>query len=131
MILHPSGSFHDIFQIKVNLLVLDAFGNIINNVNYSDSFPWPDTDGNGYYLELLEASLDNSVAGNWIASDTILSPEDYSGISIVDYISSTGNNVFCVPDVQLFPNPVKNKLKIKAKFEMKSISLYNSLGRLL
>lgn len=58
----PFGQFSRYLSNKSeNLLLLDAFGNIIDNVNYSDSFPWPDADGNGYYLELPEASLDNSV----------------------------------------------------------------------
>jgi len=106
-----------------NLLLLDAFGNIIDNVNYCDSVPWPDADGNGYYLDLIDANLDNSVTGNWITSNSALSFEDY--------VSSTENYIFIESDLQLFPNPVNDILKIKATYIIKLISLYDSYGRLL
>jgi hypothetical protein len=98
------------------LILLDAFGNIIDNVNYSDSLPWPNADGNGYYLVLTNADLDNSVAGNWIISNNQILLE---------------NDVYSVSGPQLSPNPVNDILKIKAPYVMRSVSLYDIYGRLL
>ncbi|MCJ7448695.1 MAG: CotH kinase family protein [Bacteroidales bacterium] len=113
----PYGQFtRHLSNKSENLVLLDAFGNIIDNVNYCDSLPWPNADGNGYYLMLKDANLNNSVAGNWtISNNQILSAND-----------------ICVgSDLQLSPNPVKDILKIKAQYVIKSASLYDMYGRLL
>ena len=113
----PYGQFtRHLSNKSENLVLLDAFGNIIDNVNYSDSLPWPDADGNGYYLMLKDANLDNSVAGNWTSSnDKTLSSNDINVGS----------------DLQLSPNPVNDILKIKAQYVIKSASLFDIYGRLL
>jgi hypothetical protein len=99
-----------------NLVLSDAFGNIIDNINYSDTVPWPDADGNGYYLTLTDPFLDNSDAGNWTASnDKTLSD----------------NDIITGFDLQLSPNPVRDMLKIKTPSVIKSISIYDIYGRLL
>ena len=42
---------------------------LIDAVEYDDEYPWPvEADGEGYTLELIHPSLDNSLAGNWLAS---------------------------------------------------------------
>jgi hypothetical protein len=43
------------------LTLADAFGNVIDFVEYDDDNPWPDADGNGYYLALADSGLDNSL----------------------------------------------------------------------
>lgn len=49
-----------------NLVLSDAFGNIIDQVYYYDSAPWPaSADGGGKSLELKGTNLDNNVAANW------------------------------------------------------------------
>jgi hypothetical protein len=113
----PDGQFTQHLSDKSeNLLLSDAFGNIIDNVNYSDSVPWPDADGNGYYLMLTDPSLDNNIAGNWsISNDQTLSD----------------NDIFTGYDLQFSPNPVTDILKIKAPYVMRSLSLYDIYGRLL
>jgi hypothetical protein len=113
----PDGQFTQHLSDKSeNLLLSDAFGNIIDNVNYSDSVPWPDADGNGYYLMLTDPSLDNNIAGNWsISNDETLSD----------------NDIFTGYDLQFSPNPVTDILKIKAPYVMRSLSLYDIYGRLL
>jgi hypothetical protein len=115
----PYGQFtRHLSDKSENLVILDAFGNIIDNVNYNDSIPWPDADGNGYYLVLPDADLDNSVAENWTIS------KDKIRIVSVD-------NIYVGSDLKLFPNPVIDILKIKAQYVMRSISLYDIYGRLL
>ncbi|MCF0070064.1 CotH kinase family protein [Dyadobacter sp. CY261] len=48
------------------LTLSDAFGNIIDQVEYLDSAPWPATaDGGGKSLELLNPSSDNTNGENW------------------------------------------------------------------
>jgi hypothetical protein len=133
----PCGQFtRHLSNKSENLFLLDAFGNIINNVNYCDSVPWPDADGNGYYLKLIDSSLNNSVAGNWTASNSPLLAEDYICLGFdlqppVDSATSTKNNIFVRSDLQLYPNPVIDILKIKSPYIMRSVSLYDIYGRML
>jgi hypothetical protein len=99
-----------------NLVLADAFGNVIDNVQFTDTVPWPEADGNGYYLKLTDTGLDNNIAGNWIASnDLILSEED---ISYED-------------GLLLYPNPVHDILKIKSETMIKSLVVYDITGRLV
>ena len=49
-----------------NLVLADAWGNIIDEVHYYDSDPWPwEADGDGPYLELIDLNLDNSLPESW------------------------------------------------------------------
>ena len=78
----PYGQFtRHLSNKSENLILLDAFGNIIDHVNYSDSLPWPDAVGNGYYLELKDINLDNSLASGWEASKVALTQEAYLDVS--------------------------------------------------
>ena len=54
-------------------MLLDAFGNVIDEVCYYDVAPWPAADGNGYYLKLADVNLDNSLASSWTASNGVIS----------------------------------------------------------
>lgn len=57
--------------------LFDAFGALINEVVYTDQFPWPDAaDGRGPSLELINSSMDNALPSNWRAS---LSPRGTPG----------------------------------------------------
>ena len=113
----PNGRFTRHLSNKgQNLVLSDAFGNIIDNVNYTDTIPWPDADGNGNYLLLTDPFLDNNNPVSWTSSnDKTLSDNDII-------------NSF---DLQLAPNPVRDMLKIKAPSVIKSINLYDIYGRLL
>ncbi len=56
-----------------NLVLADAWGNIIDEVHYSDSDPWPtQADGDGPYLQLKDLDSDNSLAENWTISNEVL-----------------------------------------------------------
>jgi len=114
---NPFGQFtRNLSNKSENLILSDGFGNIIDNVIYSDTVPWPDADGNGYYLKLLSPDLDNNNPVNWIASK--------------DVITSV-NNINTENDLQIYPNPVSDILRIKAGFEIVSISLFDIYGHLL
>jgi len=94
----------------------DGFGNIIDNVQYSNMLPWPNADGNGSYLELTDPSLDNNIASNWIvSSNAIVSVED----------------VKTEQELNLYPSPVKDILTIESSGRMNILQLFDSQGILL
>jgi hypothetical protein len=99
-----------------NLVLADAFGNVIDNVQYMDTIPWPDADGNGYYLQLTDPGLDNAVAANWTASNEVFVAEQ---------------DIPAELDLQLYPNPVIDILSIQASADIEQISLFDMQGRLL
>ncbi len=99
-----------------NLILADGYGNIIDNVFYTDTIPWPDADGNGYYLKLTDPDLDNSLASSWTASNAELFddqniPEDLNLI--------------------VYPNPVNEILNIRNGKQIISVELFDISGRLI
>lgn len=98
------------------LTMVDAYGNIIDIVEYSDSYPWPDADGNGKYLLLTDFYSDNNDPSNWIASDEIIT-------------SDPGLNDTLKPVI--FPNPVRDILRIQSGYEMQNVIIYDMSGRIL
>jgi hypothetical protein len=99
-----------------NLVLADGFGNVIDNVHYYSTFPWPDADGNGYYLALKDPSLDNSIPEHWMASkETVLSEKEYISDS----------------EPTIYPNPVHDIICIQADSEIRSLSFFDIQGRLL
>lgn len=98
------------------LVLADGFGNIIDFVEYQDNLPWPDADGNGNYLKLIDTQLDNSLASSWTAvSDAFLSKSLFSSVS----------------NWTMYPNPVSNSLTIHADNDIKKIKIYNVLGSVM
>jgi hypothetical protein len=79
------------------LELADAFGNVIDYVEYLDDSPWPDADGNGSYLTLIDTSLDNALAESWTVSS-----------------SATLSNASLLADaVSVYPNPVRDMLNVQ------------------
>jgi hypothetical protein len=113
----PFGQFTRNLSNKSESLVLsDAFGNIIDNVCYGDTLPWPEADGNGYYLSLIDPGLDNGLPSSWIASNDIVTSSEYpSGIE----------------DILIYPNPAESYICLTAGFEIRTVSLYDVYGRLI
>jgi hypothetical protein len=99
-----------------NIVLSDGFGNIIDNVNYSDTVPWPEADGNGYYLKLISAGLDNNDPTSWIASN--------------DVITSSGE-IIAYDNLQIYPNPVSDVLTINSDSEIKTLSLADLYGHII
>jgi spore coat protein CotH len=93
------GEFARNLSNKSQRLVLsDAYGNIIDEVTYMDTFPWPaDADGKGGFLELKDINSDNSLATNWRSSKTPLSLDD---------MSLENQNLV------LYPNPTNSKIYV-------------------
>ena len=113
----PSGQFTRNLSNRGEKLVLsDAFGNVIDSVSYSDHAPWPDADGNGYFLELIDPLSDNSLASNWrLSTNTILSV----------------NNTESPGKLKFYPTPVKNMLTIESSGIIKNVELIDFQGRML
>ena len=81
-----------------NLVLADAWGNIIDEVHYMDTLPWPmEADGNGPYLQLKDLNFDNSLAENWMLGD------DLTGV----HSSADRQNMV------LFPNPTSGMIHIE------------------
>jgi len=98
-----------------NLLLSDAFGNIIDEVRYFDSAPWPEeADGDGPHLKLISPELDNSLAENWVAStDPLL------------IVQKRRHQIH----VSLFPNPAATICMIESSNLIESIILTDIFGK--
>jgi len=113
----PFGTFfRDLSNKSQNLVVADAFGNLIDEVKYLDKAPWPEeADGDGFYLELINVNSDNSLASNWIArSSDVLSIADFDNSQV---------------DFTMYPNPAEEILNINSKQTVQKIALFNLLGQ--
>lgn len=98
------------------LVLADAFGNTIDSVQYADASPWPSSaDGTGPFLQLIDVSLDNSLASSWEASSTSLAIGEYN------YVTNT----------TFFPNPVSSILNVQSEFMLTKIEIFDYNGRLL
>ncbi len=111
----PFGQFtRNLSDTGQNLILFDGYGNVVDNVSYTANVPWPDANGNGKYLKLIDPDLDNSDPANWVASD--------------DEIFDVQN----IPEdvvMLAFPNPVTDILHIQNGTEIKSIELLDIFGR--
>jgi hypothetical protein len=96
-----------------NLVLSDGFGNIIDNVNYCNLPPWPDADGNGYYLDLTDPLSDNEIPASWTATGTSIVPVEYRQW------------------ITVYPTVVKDNLTIEGKGKLNEIQLFDIQGRLI
>ena len=103
-----------------DLVLLDAYGNVIDEVTYNDVLPWPEeADGDGSLLQLKSLGLDNSLASNWTAIN------DIAG-------NLSTNSVQIEPYVVLGPNPVSDLLTLKISLgEIHNVKLYSLNGKLV
>ena len=114
---YPSGQFtRNLSNRGESLVLADGFGNVIDSLTYSDQAPWPDADGNGYYLELIDPFSDNSIASNWVAS----------GNMIVSVKETEISN-----KLKFYPTPVKDFLTIESSAIIKFLQLYDFQGKLI
>lgn len=113
----PFGQFtRHLSNSSEKIMLADAFGNLIDIVEYSDRSPWPDADGNGTYLRLKDPALDNSVAENWEASSDV--------ITTMEELSPD-------PEIKLYPNPVHEMLTVRSGSGISSICIYDLRGSIL
>ncbi|HMI06648.1 MAG TPA: lamin tail domain-containing protein, partial [Flavobacterium sp.] len=96
------------------LVLADPFGNVIDRVEYTDSAPWPNADGNGSYLQLTDTALDNNIASSWIAVNTTLSAD-----------------AFLMAGASVYPNPVHGKLTVNSPTEVSDVKILDVSGKLI
>lgn len=112
----PFGEYQRKLSNKSEKIVLaDAWGNVIDEVHYSDSEPWPtEPDGNGPYLKLIDLELDNSLAENWTYST------EYDNADEISYNK-----------LAVFPNPANGMLNIVTKKHIISTEIIDLYGRII
>lgn len=96
--------------------LLDAWGNQIDIVSYSDDAPWPaEADGDDSYLELININADNNDAINWKAT----SQEGL--VTGIDELSTA----------KVYPNPGSNYIIIQSQSVLNEIRVLDINGRLI
>lgn len=112
------GQYSRNFSDKTQKIVLaDAYGNVIDKVEYSDVSPWPtDADGKGSYLQLVDTATDNNIATNWVASNNVV-------LSNKSFVAKSS--------LSIYPNPVTNTLMIHSTKTMDGIKIYSISGVLI
>ena len=99
-----------------NLVLADAWGNIIDQVHYSDSLPWPmEADGEGPYLELKDLDSDNSLAENWTTGNDLT--------KIDKFIENQ--------TIALYPNPTSGKIHIALSENAIHCQIVGLMGNML
>lgn len=113
----PFGQFtRNLSNKSEDLVLVDAYGNIIDRVEYHDSDPWPEqADGNGPYLQLVSLSADNNVGSNWIATDEELSMNEKG----FDNVAT------------IFPNPATTNLSVQSELKVSSYEISDLEGRII
>ncbi|AWI24738.1 CotH kinase family protein [Flavobacterium pallidum] len=113
----PNGEFtRNMSNSNQDLVLADAFGNVIDHVHYYDSAPWPDADGNGNYLQLTSTALDNNLPSSWIA---------------VSMSTLSADGLQAEMSLQLYPNPAKAMLHVDSGETISAIEVFDMGGRLV
>ena len=117
--------------------LLNSLSQVIDEVLYDDSVPWPiEADGQGYTLELIDAAADNSIAENWRSSQRIGGSPGQK--NTVTSIESEENNEkpLSFQLFQNYPNPFNPETTIHYTVgtqdfvpQKVELSVYNILGQ--
>ena len=98
-----------------DVVIADAWGNIIDEVHYADTLPWPiEADGQGAYMQLIDLNLDNNLPESWIAA--------YEYDNTAEIIEN---------QISVYPNPSNGILKIDSNETVISVEVYDMAGRKL
>lgn len=98
------------------LVLADAWGNVIDEVTYADTLPWPvNADGHGDFLILLDPDLDNALPESWISADNFVGVPNREP-------SAT---------LTVSPNPTTGIVRIKSPEPMVFLTLTDAQGRTL
>ena len=99
-----------------NLVLADAWGNVIDQVHYSDSLPWPmEADGEGSYLQLKDLNLDNNLPENWTTGDDLTGVAQQKSAAVV----------------HLYPNPTSGKINITTSDTPIHCQVFDLMGNTL
>jgi len=113
----PFGQFtRNLSNTSEKIVLADAFGNVIDFVQYLDSLPWPlEANGGGYFLYLTDINSDNSLPENWTISSNLT-------VSAKDNLLETVVNVY--------PNPAQSKITIEGNdHQIDSFEIFDLSGR--
>ena len=95
-----------------NIVISDAWGNVIDEVHYFDSEPWPtEPDGDGPYLQLIDLDADNNLPENWTAA------------IYYDNTDEIAENGFAV-----YPNPSYGKITVEGNG---NLIIHNIFGQIV
>lgn len=118
---NPFGEFtRNLSNTGHRLALADAFGNVIDEVTYSNKAPWPEAYNNGFYLKLKDNALDNSLEVNWIASKDVVS-------SNVVTVGLNEETLY----FQLYPNPTESSFRVVSNEVIKTFKLSDVHGRVI
>ncbi|MFC1898267.1 CotH kinase family protein [Candidatus Cloacimonadota bacterium] len=114
--------------------IFDESGNLIDEVHYEDTNPWPpEPDGNGPTLSLLNPGMDNTLAMSWAASAGHGTPGEINDVYV-----SVQEDVIAIQDeirlLQNFPNPFNPTTSISFSLPDNckiNLSIYNMKGQLV
>lgn len=120
--LQPFGQFsRNLSNKSENLVLADAWGNVIDQVWYQDDAPWPwQADGEGAYLELIDLGLDNSLPENWTVG------WDITGISENETVE--GFRVFPNPTSGIVHVVLPDPLEVQGLVSPKEYRITNIMG---
>ena len=92
----PFGQYALNLSNSTQTLTLSApFGEIIDQVTYSDKAPWPNAKTNKKSLELINTTLDNAIGTNWFTSST----DEGSPGAENNFIPTPADNVTVSPTI--------------------------------
>ncbi|MFZ1703386.1 MAG: CotH kinase family protein [Saprospiraceae bacterium] len=114
----PYGQFvRNLSNSAYHIILRNPYGEIIDNVFYTDNFPWPkDADGNGPCLILNSLNVDNSKGENWSATDEKLVKTESHKVS----------------RLKLYPNPFVDQVYIAIEHDgIENVELFSALGELM
>ena len=101
------------------ILLLNGFGNVIDEVTYGNTAPWPEAaNGQGGFLAVIDPQANNNDPTNWEIGEIDL-----------DQILDLENQP--EPRLSLYPNPATEQVQITSRSVMQSITLRDLSGRLI